>query len=567
MLQMHPGKTPWSETSLAQESPVVVSGAIPLPSSTNAPGTFLPPSILGVAALVAAGSLALVPVWSAAWTLWSVDPLRSIGAFFPLLSLLGVLAAWRKLGWTTDGNRWGLALILFGIASASLFSAPMLLVFYFGQRVRILHPGMALFAYGAGAALWFGGMPLLRKALAPLCLLLLIDPVPHWFNKTFDMPLQILSAGTARAFAHLIGLRPTGVQLQMMFTPSFGMFIVPGCNGVRGAVTFGYLALIFGYIRHLPARVLALFTVAAVFTGYAFNLLRLCVLVLFYRAGIRFPAIQPYGTQADYVIGVTLFLTAMVGTGFAITAYAHRHGLDRRSTVADSHEPPRLRSPRQRPIGRRALVLALVALLFFVPQSRSIASNFRAPLTAADALGAYPRTVGPYRLTRTWEERDGAGALMFVFGDYQRAGTGEHLAFGVYLASQDHYVFLSKLTQGFKPESQGSFDAVLADGKPAHLLTSLYRDDEVLTLDAEASCRDGLCESNIHGQDMQVGMLHPHLADLFVAPATRRVPILMRQRWQASTPVAQPVLVEKFDASAREFLGSLDLKPLLAKAN
>ena len=533
-------------------------------SEDLSPPSSLPPAfILGICALVAAGSLALLPVLAEAWTLWSSDPLRSIGAFFPLLSLLGVLAAWRRLGWATEGTWWGLPLMLLALAGASLFSAPMLLLFFFSQRVRLLHPGMALFAYGTGAVLWFGGVPLLRKALAPLCLLLLIDPVPHWFNSLLDLPLQMLSANTARAFAHLIGLQPTGMQLQMMFTPTFGMFIVPGCNGVRGAVTFGYLALIFGYVRHLPARVLAPLTAAAVLVGYLFNLLRLCVLVLYYRAGVGFPSIRPYGTQADYLIGVALFLTATLGTGFAITYYAHRRGLDRAELAG---EPPK--PAAHRPVLRRALALVALALLFFVPQARSLGSSFHEPLTAGDALAAYPQRVGPYTLTSTWQERDGQGALMFVFGDYQRAVTGEHLAFGVYLASEDHYVFLSKLTQGVKPESQGSLDATTATGKPAHFVTSFYRDNALLTLDAEASCRDGLCEGNAAGagDDSRVGVMRPHLADLFVAPAARRVPILLRRRWKAGTPTPEPVLEQQFDASAREFLGGFDLQPLLNRA-
>ena len=37
-------------------------------------------------------------------------------------------------------------------------------------------------------------------------------------------------------------------QLRLMFTPDFGMFIAPGCNGIRGAVTMGLIALIAGYI-------------------------------------------------------------------------------------------------------------------------------------------------------------------------------------------------------------------------------------------------------------------------------------------------------------------------------
>ena len=518
-----------------------------------------------VAVLVPLASFALLPVWAAGWRLWSSDPLRSIGALFPLLSLLGVLAAWRRLGWETRGSAWGLPLLLFGVASASLFSAPMLLVFFFGTRVRLLHPGMALFAYGAGCALWFGGVPLLRRALAPLALLLLIDPVPHVFNRLLDLPLQTLSAHTARAFAHAVGLQPTGQQLQMMFTPTFGMFIVPGCNGVRGAITLGYLALIFGYVRHLPWRVLTWFTLAAVLAGYLLNLLRLCVLVLYYRAGVGWPSIRPYGTQVDYAIGVTVFLLATLGVGVLIGLYQHRH-----SPAEEAAVPLAAR----RSVRARALVLANVALVFFIPQARSVAGSFRAPLTAEAALRALPKTVGNYALTRTWEERDATGSLMFVFGDYVRAidaahPVATHLAFGVYLASEDHYVFLSRLTQGVAPDYQGSMQAATRNGQPATLVTSLYRTPNLLTMDAETSCREEFCSANLAAggaTGTTTGLLHPRIADLFVAPAGRRVPILLRRRWQAGTSLPEPVLRGQFTNSVQEFLSALNLQPLLARA-
>jgi exosortase J len=138
----------------------------------------------------------------------------------------------------------------------------------------------------------FGGPRLLRASIAPLCLLLFVNPVPAAFNSLVDLPLQHLSASTARSFAHFIGLQPTGVQLRMMFAPNFGMFIAPGCNGVRGSITLGYLALIFGYVRRLRLRLLILTTLAALLMGYALNLLRLCVLVVYYRTGVNFPSIQ-----------------------------------------------------------------------------------------------------------------------------------------------------------------------------------------------------------------------------------------------------------------------------------
>ena len=88
------------------------------------------------------------------------------------------------------------------------------------------------------------------------------------------------------------------------------MFIAPGCDGIRGAVTMGYLALILGYLYRFSLRAWVLSVLGAVALGYVFNLIRLCFLVLFYRVALSFPWLQPHGEGADYLIGGLLFLSA-----------------------------------------------------------------------------------------------------------------------------------------------------------------------------------------------------------------------------------------------------------------
>jgi len=57
-----------------------------------------------VLVLVAAGSLSLSSLWQRMFHLWATDPLRSIGAVFSLVACVGVLAAWRRLGWIMNGT-------------------------------------------------------------------------------------------------------------------------------------------------------------------------------------------------------------------------------------------------------------------------------------------------------------------------------------------------------------------------------------------------------------------------------------------------------------------------------
>lgn len=516
----------------------------------------------GIALLVGLGSAALLPVWRVAWVLWSNDPLRSIGMFFPAISLVGVCAVWRKLGWRTGGTWWGLAPILLAMAGARLFSAFTLQTFYSGQAIRLLHPGIAMFAYGVGAVLLFGGVPLLRRALAPLCLLLMIDPVPHIFNTLLDMPLQLLSANTARGFAHMIGLQPTGEQLKMMFTPDFGMLIVPGCNGIRGAVTFGYLAVIFGYARGLPARALAGFGCAAVLLGYFFNLVRLCVLVLYYRVGLSVPSIRDYGTEVDYAIGTSVFLVATLGLGVAIRLYQLR--CERMSAEPVSRQVSTMREagPGARELGLRAGVLALLAVGFFVSQAHASPANVWTRPNETQAIAALPQDAGPYHLTQSWAERDHDGSPMLVFGDYTNGVTGEHLTMGVWLIFADHLVAASRMVKGVLPESNGSFDGQTSSGNPAHFVSNFYRDGGTRTLDAETVCAATFCDERTMGGAHGLFVTVPHLADLFVAPATRRVSILLR-REVSDASISPDASRRDFERAAQQFMRGLNLQPLI----
>ena len=49
------------------------------------------------------------------------------------------------------------------------------------------------------------------------------------------------------------------------------MFIAPGCNGIRGAVTMGLIALIAGYIYRFRWYAHVAVVAGAVLLGYVFN--------------------------------------------------------------------------------------------------------------------------------------------------------------------------------------------------------------------------------------------------------------------------------------------------------
>jgi exosortase J len=508
------------------------------------------------------------------YALWATDPLRSIGAVFPLVTCVGVLAVWRRFGWSMNGTFWALPLVALSILLARAITFSSFVVGFNWLQLGLINSGAVLFLYGIGAVLLFGGPRLLRASIAPLCLLLFINPVPHAFNSMVDLPLQSLSASTARSFAHLIGIQPTGVQLRMMFTPDFGMFIAPGCNGVRGSITFGYLALIFGYARRLRPRALVLTTLAALLLGYALNLLRLCVLVVYYRIGIGFPSIQKYGAGIDYTIGCTLFLLATLGLGLLIRFLEPGRAPGIQEAEPEwAAEKPGLSQPaghsRYAAVARALCFLALT-FVFIVPELRSARSLQALRPTEQEVLGSFPARAGPYRLTRTWAEHDSNGMIALAMAEYaalpDSGDRARRFTFGLWVGSADHLVAHSKLIQGMRAQWTGSLNATARQALPVRFDTSFYDDGMSRQYDAESTCSDSGCMGYL-AESGQKGFFFaaPGFPDLTVARSGRSLPILLRREWLDSDPTPSSDLRAQFDADARLFMAQVDLRSLLGQ--
>jgi exosortase J len=434
--------------------------------------------------------------------------------------------------------------------------------------------GTALFLYACGTVLIFGGPRLLRNSILPLCLLLLINPVPTAFNAMVDLPLQYLSASTARSFAHLIGVQPTGVQLRMMFTPDFGMFIAPGCNGVRGSITLFYLALIFGYACRLRLSRLVLTALVALLFGYALNLLRLCVLVVYYRIGVNFPAIQKYGAGIDYAIGCTLFLLAALGLGMLIYSLEPSRESDtqeaRRKLAVEGPRCVQPVTPSRFATLPRALCFLALTSVCIVPELRSVRSQLVPPPTAQKVLSRFPTQVGPYQLTRTWTEHASDGSINLAMAEYATTpDSGEvtkRFIFGFWLGVANHFVSDSKLIRGIRAQWTGSFNATARHALPVHFDTSFYDDGISRQYDAESICRRSGCAGR-HRILSQKGfsLTTSGLFDLASTTHRKSAPILLRREWLDSDPMPSADLRVQFDTDARIFMSQVDLQPLLGQ--
>lgn len=247
------------------------------------------------------------------WEIWTSNALRSIGLLIPPVSLWLALRAWRGHDWRAGGSWWGVGLLLVAMALGVIAAQGIFMVQIpgvRGARLNLLTASVPIFVYVSGAVVLFGGAAAWRKAWFPLLLLLFLQPVPGAFQSLVDLPLQYVAAAVARGFAAWINVPVSGDLLKLMFAPDLGMYIAPGCSGLRGAVAMGYLALVIGYFYRMPWGRWGLYVLGAVALAYMFNLLRLCALVIYYWFALRLPAIGDYGVQADYAIGGCLFLCA-----------------------------------------------------------------------------------------------------------------------------------------------------------------------------------------------------------------------------------------------------------------
>ncbi len=360
------------------------------------------------------------------WRVWTGDPLRSIGIFIPPASIFLTLRVWKQNGWERRGSWWGLVLIGLAFVTSILRQHAMAVGNVGTMTVSFMPVSSPLFFYWAGMIVLFAGWRVGRRACFPLLLMLLALPLPGQTQGLVDIPLQSVSAHVARAFASLMGFAPTTPELRLMFTPDFGMFIAPGCDGMRGAVTMGYFALILGYLKRVALWRWILYVSAAVLLGYLFNFVRLCLLVIYYRIALGHTWLEHVAKQADYVIGSCLFLIATV-----IFAWAARRKEDK--TVAAAFEPalPRKSSSTRNLVWKGAAfaALAMIAISLQAQEIRSYLVSGGRPSLTPELM---PSRVGDFKLSRTWYEQSG-GIPIIDSAAYSAPGSGE-VMMGVYVA-------------------------------------------------------------------------------------------------------------------------------------
>jgi exosortase J len=502
---------------------------------------------------------------NALWALWTTDALKSIGMFVPVVSFVLTLRVWRSLGWERNGSWWGLVILV--ITSVVVHVRDQsILVFVLSPQWSIYVPphSLVVFAYGAGVVLLFGGTRLFRAALFPLILLWFVNPIPHIFNVFVDLPLQRASAHVARAFAIALGQPLSPDQLRLMFTPEFGMFIAPGCNGIRGAITMGFIALIAGYVYRFRWYAHASVVAGAVLLGYVFNFARLCILVLYYLVALHFKSLQNKAEMGDYIIGASLFL---LGTFLLF------HVVRRLSDSPGQIKPPAMMSMAlPRPVTGSSFHLRIAAMLVLVLFScygvarayvHQYSDGYVAQMkTEQDALGQFPARIGSYTLARSWNENLFTGPLIFHWAQYVPANGGAPISIGISPVLGSHDTLICHSARGEDPLWRDQITLPTAGNIPINFSGSFFSDGATQYLEATTICNGGSC-GEYSSDRTHFGFVYskPTRQALFSHEPQRPIPILLRAE-TLDTTLPADVARQQLMTTLRSFLSSVDLDGL-----
>jgi exosortase J len=535
-------------------TPIPEHAAIPPASSAETAG--LKPSTAAlliwcaIAVLAAVGCLGIYQVLGSLWTLWTTDPLRSIGMLIPPASILLTLRVWRQSGWELRGTWWGLPVIALAFLLSMLHDSSLIEAFIGNARLSLVPASVPVFIYGSGIVLLFAGPRVGRKAWFPICLLLLSKPVPGIVGTLIDIPLQTVSAQVARSFATLIGFTPTTPQLRLMFSPKFGMFIAPGCDGIRGAVTMAYVALILGYLKRVSLVRWAAYVFGAAMLGYLFNFIRLCVLVVYYRLAFGHPALEGFAKWADYCIGSCLFLVAM----FIFMRLANRRpGSPAEEDSLENRRP----TPRFRAVAIKCVAFVLALAVVLSLPSSALRYRPQRSSTAIPSIGLMPRQVGSFALSRAWYEQQ-SGMTVEESAAYSAPGSDE-VYLGVWVAKIFHDPNACWLARGQKADILTTRTFSVAQGPPIEMNIGFYSDGVTDSIVVSADCTSKSCllfQRSSSNQQFGFLFVKPQLNQLS-AVAEHPIPIMIRiDRLHAGT--SKEANYDLLTAEAQKFLSGLN---------
>ena len=513
-----------------------------------------------ISLLAVAGLVGIFPELTKLWNIWTTDPLRSIGMVILPTCVILILRVWRQNGWELQGTWWGLLPVALSFVPA-IFSEQLVFFWSAGNvKINFLPSVLPVYLYGCGLVLLFAGVRVWLRAWFPLTLLLLLQPVPQVVVQSLDLPMQGLSAHIARSFAALLGLSPANAELlRLMFTPSFGMFIAPGCDGMRGAITMAYGALIAGYLKRVSIIRWIIYVAGAFLLGHIFNLLRLCALVFYYKIALGHPALEHLAKQADYMIGGLLFLFAAILFLWIVSKKADvesaADGISRSEEYAKDWE-----STYWRVVALALLVIAAIAPSIHATRTNSesvVSAIRRGEITAQDLNDRIPAQFGSYRLARAWQERmDGSPALETAAFT---ATPEKEVEIGIWLLPTNHSIQASMMTHGELPRIKAVEEIITARGQRVPFNTAFYDDGVTDSFIGDTYCNPSSCVASTENAE-GIHLAVTRVMD-YSTQGKRLVPIFFKAQ-VPHTGASDQVVYLQLLSEYHDFLSSVDFTQL-----
>lgn len=154
---------------------------------------------------------------------------------------------------------------------------------------------------------YVAGVRVLRQLAVPICLLLMVIPIPNQIYAMLTMPLQIKVSAVSALIIQGVGI-PLFREGNVLSLPDKTFQVVEACSGLRSLISLTTLTLILGYfsLRNTLCKVVLL--AASLPVAFLVNILRVTTLILVYHS-LRLDLAE--GTMHT-VMGLVLFGMALV---------------------------------------------------------------------------------------------------------------------------------------------------------------------------------------------------------------------------------------------------------------
>lgn len=315
----------------------------------------------------------------------------------------------------------------------------------------------------------------------------------------------------------------------------------------------GFIALIAGYVYRFSLKTHTLIVVAAVLLGYVFNFVRLCVLVLWYLVALHIPSWQAHGEGADYAIGSCLFCIATALLFLTIGRL--------RSTKP---EPPIQTAPPVTGFPLRFATVTMFLLLGSATYLYAIVHSRISPPMAIDntVLGTFPQKLGPYTLSRTWNEYSPGQPVFFYWADYAPADDSAHVAIGVSPFMEAHDSLICHSARGEDPLWVNTVTEPTLD-VPTSFSASFFNGGSTQYLEATTVCNGTGCgEYNTNSTHFGFVYSHPDTKGLLSLSPQRSIPVLLKVE-TTDTQLPPEVARQQLLGSIQSFLGNINLPAVL----